>query len=83
MLAVHSGAGAPGYAATDLAPEAVAAMVYVDTGPANGALDADFAAAEHPLPAWEDLDENLDGISDEQLADVPRARGPRAGQRHA
>ena len=79
VLAVHSGAGAPGYAATDLAPEAVAAMVYVDTGPANGPLDADFAAAEHPLPAWEDLDENLDGISDEQLAAFRERAVPEPG----
>ena len=69
----------PGYAATDLAPEAVAAMVYVDTGPANGPLDADFEGAEHPLPAWEDLDENLDGISDEQLAEFRERAVPEPG----
>src|SRR5205814_9018954 len=34
VLAVHSGAGAPGYAVTDRIPERIAAMVYVDTGPA-------------------------------------------------
>src|ERR687890_177145 len=45
VLAVHSGAGAPGYAVTDRIPEQIAAMVYVDTGPAKGALDADFAEA--------------------------------------
>src|SRR5712691_5481895 len=44
VLAVHSGAGAPGYAVTDRIPEQIAAMVYVDTGPATGALDADFTA---------------------------------------
>src|SRR5688500_4610440 len=36
VLAVHSGAGAPGYAASDRVPELIAAMVYVDTGPAKG-----------------------------------------------
>src|SRR5919202_4324528 len=33
VLAVHSGAGAPGYAASDKVPDDIAAMVYVDTGP--------------------------------------------------
>src|SRR5207342_37251 len=36
VLAVHSGAGAPGYAVTDRIPELIAAMVYVDSGPAIG-----------------------------------------------
>src|SRR6266568_1889659 len=39
VLAVHSGAGAPGYAVSDRIPEQIAAMVYVDSGPAKGALD--------------------------------------------
>ena len=51
VLAVHSGAGAPGYAVTDRIPEQIAAMVYVDTGPAKGALDPEFDAVEHPLPS--------------------------------
>ena len=67
VLAVHSGAGAPGYAASDRVPEHIAAMVYVDSGPATAALDPSFEGVGHPLPAWEDLDENLDGISEEQL----------------
>src|SRR5918992_1981356 len=46
LLAVHSGAGAPGDAASDRIPEQIAAMVYVDSGPATGALDADFDAVE-------------------------------------
>src|SRR4249920_2179683 len=49
VLAVHSGAGAPGYAVTDRIPTHIAAMVYVDTGPAKGAMDPDFDAAELPL----------------------------------
>ena len=36
VLAVHSGAGAPGYVASDRIPEQIAAMVYVDSGPATG-----------------------------------------------
>ncbi|HEX2362716.1 MAG TPA: alpha/beta hydrolase [Jiangellaceae bacterium] len=69
VLAVHSGAGAPGYAVTDRIPEQIAAMVYVDTGPAIGALDPDFAAVEKPLPSQEELaaEENLDGLTEEHL----------------
>ena len=70
VLAVHSGAGAPGYAASDRVPELIAAMVYVDTGPAKGALDPEFDGSEKPLPSPEELaeSENLDGLSEQQLA---------------
>jgi pimeloyl-ACP methyl ester carboxylesterase len=68
VLAVHSGAGLPGYAASDRLPERIAAMVYVDSGPATGAIDPGVSAAEVPLPAWEDLDESLEGLTPEQLA---------------
>src|SRR5919198_4235541 len=65
VLAVHSGAGGPGYAASDRIPERIAAMVYVDSGPATGALDPNFDGVEKPLN-WEDLaaEENLDGLSE-------------------
>ena len=81
VLAVHSGAGAPGYAVTDRIPEQIAAMVYVDTGPAIGALDADFTAAEKPLPSPEELaaEENLDGLSEEQLETFRRRAVPEPG----
>lgn len=69
VLAVHSGAGAPGYAVTDRVPERIARMVYVDTGPAKGALDAEFEGDAKPFPSWDDLGENLDGISPEKLAE--------------
>src|SRR5215207_4430688 len=46
VLTAHSGAGAPGYAVTDRIPEQIAAMIYVDTGPAKGALDPDFEDVE-------------------------------------
>src|SRR5256885_9013579 len=49
VLAVHSGAGASGYAVTDRIPERIAAMVYVDSGPATAALDPGFTDAELPL----------------------------------
>ena len=67
VLAVHSGAGASGYAASDRVPEHIAAMVYVDSGPATAPLDPNFEGEDFPLPPWDDLDENLDGISPEQL----------------
>jgi pimeloyl-ACP methyl ester carboxylesterase len=81
VLAVHSGAGAPGYAVTDRMPEQIAAMVYVDTGPAIGALDADFDGVEKPLPSPEELaaNENLDGLSDEQLETFRRRAVPEPG----
>jgi pimeloyl-ACP methyl ester carboxylesterase len=69
VLAVHSGAGGAGYAASDRIPEKIAAMVYVDSGPATGPLDPDMTAEELPLPSPDELaaEENLDGLSDEQL----------------
>ena len=69
VLAVHSGAGASGYAASDRIPERIAAMVYVDSGPATGALDPSFEGTELHLPSAEQLaeEENLDGLSEEQL----------------
>jgi pimeloyl-ACP methyl ester carboxylesterase len=67
VLAVHSGAGTPGYAATDRIPERIAAVVYVDSGPGTAAMDPAMTADELPLPSWDDLGENLDGLSDEQL----------------
>ena len=81
VLAVHSGAGAPGYAASDAVPELIAAMVYVDTGPAKGALDPDFAGVELPLPSQETLaeEENLDGLTAEQLETFRRRAVPEPG----
>jgi pimeloyl-ACP methyl ester carboxylesterase len=81
VLAVHSAAGAPGYAASDRMPERIAAMVYVDTGPAIGALDPDFDGVEQPLPSPEELaeGENLDGLSEEQLETFRRRAVPEPG----
>src|SRR3989454_12046172 len=78
VLAVHSGAGLPGYAATDRIPERIAAMVYVDSGPATGALDSDVTGAEVPLPSREELEaeENLDGLTQEQLETFRRRAVP-------
>jgi pimeloyl-ACP methyl ester carboxylesterase len=81
VLAVHSGAGVPGYGASDRVPERIAAMVYVDTGPATGALDPDFDGVEKPLPSLEELaeSENLDGLSQEQLETFRRRAVPEPG----
>jgi pimeloyl-ACP methyl ester carboxylesterase len=70
VLAVHSGAGVPGYAASDRLPEQIAAMVYVDSGPAIGALNPGFDAVEMPLPSWEELQEDgssIAGLTEAQL----------------
>lgn len=81
VLAVHSGAGAPGYAASDRVPELIAAMVYVDTGPAKGALDPEFDGVEKPLPSAEELaeEENLDGLTEEHLETFRRRAVPEPG----
>lgn len=69
VLAVHSATGFSGYAASDLIPDRIAAMVYVDTAPGKGALDPDFEGVEKPM-VWEDVqaEENLTGLSEAQLA---------------
>ena len=79
VLAVHSGAGAPGYAVTDRIPDRIAHMVYVDSGPAKGAMDPSFEAEDLPLPEWDDLGENLDGISEQQLATFRERAIPQPG----
>ncbi len=68
VLAVHSASGFAGYAASDRVPEHIAAMVYVDTAPGKPPLDADFKGDR--TMEWEAVstEENLDGLSEEQLA---------------
>src|SRR5687767_13742456 len=77
VLAVHSGAGFPGYAATDRVPELIATMVYVDTGAGVGAMEPD-QATDKPLPSPEELvaNENLEGLSEDQLATFRRRSVP-------
>ena len=69
VLAVHSASGFSGYAASDVVPDRIAAMVYVDTAPGIGALEPDFEGTEKPM-VWAEIKEgeNLDGLSDEQKA---------------
>jgi pimeloyl-ACP methyl ester carboxylesterase len=80
VLAVHSGAGASGYAASDRVPEQIAAMIYVDSGPATGALDPDFDDDEKPLN-WTEIEqgENLDGLSEEQMETFRQRAVPEPG----
>ena len=81
VLAVHSGAGGAGYAASDRVPDRIATMVYVDSGPATGALNPDLTADELPLPSPDQLaaEENLDGLSEEQLETFRRRAVPEPG----
>ena len=82
VLAVHSGAGVPGYAASDRVPEQLAALVYVDSGPAKAALNPGFDAAEMPLPSWQQLEEggsSLAGLNKEQLETFRRRAVPEPG----
>jgi pimeloyl-ACP methyl ester carboxylesterase len=67
VLAVHSGAGFSGYAASDRLPDRIAAMVYIDTAPGKGAVDPEFDGIEKPM-VWKEIEaeENLDGLSEEQ-----------------
>ena len=66
VLAVHSASGFSGYAASDRVPDKIAAMVYVDTAPGKGAMDADFAGDEMPMN-WDDIEkgEPIDGLTEE------------------
>jgi pimeloyl-ACP methyl ester carboxylesterase len=68
VLAVHSGTGFTGYAASDRIPEAIAAMVYVDSAPGVGAAEPDLEG-DKPM-VWADIEkgENLDGLTEEHKA---------------
>ena len=68
VLAVHSGTGVAGYAASDRLPDRIARMVYVDSAPGTGALNPEFADDELPFRTHAELrQENLDGLSKERL----------------
>jgi pimeloyl-ACP methyl ester carboxylesterase len=80
VLAVHSAAGFSGYAASDRVPDRIAAMVYVDSAPAKSPLDPGFEGVEKPL-VWDELaaEENLDGLTEEQLETFRRRAVPVPG----
>lgn len=66
VLVLHSAAGFTGYAASDRVPDRIVAIVYVDTAPGIGPMDADFADPEKPM-VWSEIEEeeNLDGLTEE------------------
>lgn len=81
VVVVHSGAGAPGYAASDRCPDKIAAMVYVDTGPAIGPLEPEFEGVEFPFSMDRmEQNENLDGISEAQKAEWAYRAVPEPGE---
>jgi pimeloyl-ACP methyl ester carboxylesterase len=68
VLAVHSASGFTGYAASDRVPDRIAHIVYIDTAPGKPPLDAS-QEGDKPL-VWDEIEgeENLTGLSEEQLA---------------
>ena len=77
VLTVHSGTGFSGYAASDVVPELIAAMVYVDTAPGKGALSPELEGDEDPM-SIEKLkeNENFDGVSEAQIDEFARRGVP-------
>jgi hypothetical protein len=75
VLAVHSAAGFPGYAASDRIREKIAAKVYVDTGPGIGAMDPDFVGVDKPLPSRQEL------AAETSTASTKSSSKPSAGER--
>ena len=80
VLAVHSAAGFSGYAASDRVPERIAAMVYVDTAPGISPQDPEFGGVDMPM-AFDEIakEENLDGLSEDQLETFRRRALPVPG----
>jgi len=88
VLVAHSGAGMLASAVLDQAPDMVARVVCVDSGPvADGTIarpDLDPGAVEVPLPGWDELEAggaSLAGLSDDRLRRfralaVPHPAGP-------
>ncbi len=68
VLVVHSASGFSGYAASDRVPDRIAALVYVDTAPGKPPLDASLEG-DKPL-VWDEVsgEENLEGLTEAQLA---------------
>jgi pimeloyl-ACP methyl ester carboxylesterase len=79
VLAVHSGTGYSGYAASDRIPDRIAAMVYVDSAPGKGAMDPELEG-DKPLD-WKEIEEgeNLDGLSEEQKETFRQRAVPQPG----
>jgi pimeloyl-ACP methyl ester carboxylesterase len=79
VLAVHSGTGFSGYAATDRVPELIARMVYVDSAPGKGALDPGLEGDK--AFNWDELaeEENLDGLTEDQIETFKQRAVPEPG----
>lgn len=69
VLVAHSGAGKLVTAVLDRAPDAVARVVHVDSGPAadGSAEPLPPELVELPLPPFAELEASLDGLSDDDL----------------
>ena len=80
VLAVHSGSGAAGYVVSDRIPDQIAAMVYVDSGPATAALGPDVEGPDMPMN-WQEIEkgEPLDGLTEDQKETFRRRAVPQPG----
>jgi pimeloyl-ACP methyl ester carboxylesterase len=71
ILVAHSGAGTPTSLLLDRAPNALARVVYVDSGPSSdGSISDDSVPAEVDevaMPPFEQLKASLDGLSAQDL----------------
>jgi len=83
VVVAHSGAGRVVTGLLDREPDAVARVVYVDSGPAGEGLGAELpeGQVELALPPFEELDASLDGLGPDDLAAfraraVPHPAGP-------
>ena len=80
VLVLHSAAGFTGYAASDRVADRLAAVVYVDSAPGIGPLDAAFEGLEKPLD-WSaiEAEESLDGLTEEHTERFRRRAVPVPG----
>ncbi len=87
VLVAHSGAGAVATGVLDRAPERIARVVYVDSGPAADGEVArpDLpAGADLPFPSWDEfrsqLPSMLDGLGPEELVEFRSKVVPHPGR---
>lgn len=78
VLVAHSGAGKVVTGVLDRHPDAVSRVVYVDSGPAADGLAEDLPAevGELALPAWDQLQASLDGLTPDDLDTFRRRAVP-------
>lgn len=84
VLVAHSGAGYPTSVLLDRDPDAVARVVYVDSGPSadGSAFDPSVPAdqQEVPLPPLDELQGSLEGLSEDDLARFRDRAVPQPGR---